>query len=213
MNIPGVALLRDADIRPVDALMLRPDGLLNVVPTWKLKEFEHNTLQVWCVKRGIYQFPTEELLDWLSVQIAGRKAIEICAGNGVLGRELGIPATDNYMQTMPELVAHYKLMGQEPITPPPDVRRFDSNQAVRHFRPEVVIGAWVTQLGHPGEDYASAVGTDELTIIQSAKYVHIGNGGTHARKRIMGRKHATIQSDWLVSRAIDQSLNHACVWG
>lgn len=149
LNIGGVRVrfLPDVDIEPVDELMITRDGLLNVVPSSKLlREFPAETLTAWCVKRGVYQLPTEELLDWLFRRIAGRNAIEISAGNGVIGRTLGIPTTDSYQQTQPHIASYYHALGQEPITPPPDVERVAANTAVRRYEPEVVIGAWVTQI-------------------------------------------------------------------
>lgn len=205
--------LPDADITPVDKLMLGPDGLLNVVPTWKLEELPLTTLQIWCVKRGVYQFPTEELLGWLSEQIAGRKAIEICAGNGAIGRALGIPRTDSYMLAKPRMAAYYRSLGQEPTTPPPDVQEYGANRAVKHFKPDVVIGAWVTQLWQPGDEEGSVAGVDETAIINQAEYIHVGNDGPHGNKRIMGERHECIRAHWLVSRARDQSKNHMRVWG
>ncbi|MGH3548891.1 MAG: hypothetical protein ACRDQU_12435 [Pseudonocardiaceae bacterium] len=209
----GWTLLPDVDIKPVDDLMLGPGGLLNVVPSWKLTELPLATLQVWCVKRGVYQFPTEELIEWLSTRIAGRNAIEICAGNGVLGRTLGIPTTDSHMQTKPEIADYYRAMRQCPITPPPDVQRFDANQAVNHYQPDVVIGAWVTQLWRPGDKEGSVQGVDELAIVKAAEYIHVGNDGTHGRKRVMRKQHERLRfDDWLISRGQDQSLNRIDVW-
>jgi len=210
----GFHLIPDADIRPIDALMLRPDGQLNVVPAWKLQEFPHTDLQVWCVKRGVYQFPTEELLNWLSERIAGRKAIEICAGNGVLGRELGIASTDSYLHTKPEIIAYYELMRQAPCKPGPDVHQFEANQAVSRFKPDVVIGAWVTQRWQSGDQYGSAEGVDEIKLAERVStYIHIGHDSTHADKRIMQRPHELLRPEWLVSRGTDQSLNHVAAWG
>ncbi len=202
------------DIKPLDDLMFRSDGLLNVVPAWRLKEFPLSTLQQWCVQRGVYQYPTEELLEWLTQHVKGRKAIEICAGNGVLGRVLGIPTTDSYMQTRPEIKRYYEALKQATITPPPDVQRFTANEAVNHFKPDVVIGAWVTQLYIEGDKDGSIEGVNEMAILkQVAKYIHIGNDKSHGYKLSMREKHEHNRFDWLVSRAQDQSLNHAAVWG
>ena len=205
--------LPGADIKPLDDLMYRSDGLLNIVPSKRLFEFPHTTLQTWCVKRGVYQFPTEELINWLYKQIAGRKAIEICAGNGVIGRALGIPITDSYMQTIPEIKAYYESLKQTVIEPPPDVLKFTANDAVRHFKPDVVIGAWVTQLYQKGDTDGSVMGVDELEIIAHAKYIHIGNDRSHGYKLSMRKSHEHHYFDWLVSRGQDQSKNHLGVWG
>lgn len=205
--LPGTA-----DIKPLDDLLIRPDGLLRAVPAAKLLEFPLTTLQTWCVKKGVYQYPTEELLNWLATQISGKKAIEICAGNGAIGRLLGITSTDSYMQTKPEIVAYYAALKQIPIKPPADVLKFTANQAVQHYKPEIVIGAWVTQLHKPGDNQGSIEGVDELSIIAVAKYIHLGNDNTHGYKDSMRLPHKHHRFDWLVSRGQDQSRNHAAVW-
>lgn len=201
------------DIKPLDDVMLRSDGSLNVVPSRKLNEFPVELLQLWCVKRGVYQYPTEELLEWLSQQTAGRRAIEICAGNGAIGRALGIVTTDSYMQTTPEIADYYNSLGQTPIMPPPDVLKLDANEAVERYEPDVVIGAWVTELWQPGDRMGSVWGVDELAILNRvATYIHIGNDGTHAYKRAMRKTHQLSRFGWLVSRAKNPPLNHIGVW-
>jgi len=147
------------DITDLDRLMYDTNGMLRVVPAEELRKFSLTTIQSWCVKRGVYQLPTQELIDFLREQIGGMKAIEICSGFGVIGRALGITSTDSYMQTRPEMVAYYKALQQEPISPPADVLKMDANTAVRTLQPDVVIGAWVTQLFRDGDIDGSASGS------------------------------------------------------
>lgn len=45
---------------------------------------------------GTYVIPTEELLEYLDALIGQDRTIEICAGNGYIGRELDIVMTDSY---------------------------------------------------------------------------------------------------------------------
>ena len=127
------------DLKPLDDLMFQSNGLLRVVPAKTLQSFSQEMLQFWCVKRGVYQYPTEELINFLANLIKGKKAIEIGAGNGAIGRALGITLTDSYMQTEPAMAAYYRLFHQEPITPPQDVLKFEGVEAVRYFKPEVVM--------------------------------------------------------------------------
>jgi hypothetical protein len=209
----NVSVLPDVDITPLDELMFRSDGLLNIVPSKRLKEFPHSTLQMWCVKRAVYQYPTEELIDFLRQQIAGRRAIEVCAGNGAIGRALGIPMTDSYMQLIPAIRAYYKALKQAVIAPPPDVQKFTANEAVKHFKPEVVIGAWVTELYQEGKSDGSEFGVDEMEILKSVKtYIHVGNDKSHGYKQSMRESHQHNRFDWLVSRGQDQAKNHLALW-
>jgi hypothetical protein len=187
--------------------MLRP------VPTAHLKSFPRDVIQLWCVKRGVYQLPTTELIEWLNEKIGFKRAIEICAGNGVLGRALSIIRTDSFMQTRPDILAYYRAFGQEPIAPPTDVIKLDANNAVKKFLPQVVIGAWVTQLYQEGDKDGSMYGVDEFDIIKQVEsYIHIGNDGPHGSKRSLSLPHKKYRFDWLVSRGQDQSLNHIVVY-
>lgn len=42
----NVSVLPDVDITPLDDLMFRSDGLLNIVPSKRLKEFSHGCLGI-----------------------------------------------------------------------------------------------------------------------------------------------------------------------
>lgn len=207
-------ILPETDISVVDKMLYRPDGTIKPVPAAVLQEIPITTIQVWCVRRGVYQIPTEELLNWLTEHIRGKNAIEIGAGNGAIGRELGIPMTDSYIQTTPAIKAYYELLKQTPITPPSDVQKFEANEAVDHFKPDLVIGAYITQLYTEGYKHGSAFGVDEVFLIDKVqKYIHIGNDASHGDKKIMQELPYVLQRfPWLVSRGMDQNLNHICIW-
>ena len=142
------------------------------------------------MRQGIYQLPTWELIDWLKEAIGRRMAIEICAGRSCLGRPLGIPMSDSYLHLHPDMQRMYQMLKQTPTQPPDDVERLTANEAVRKYKPQVVIGAWVTQLGTEGLDQTNPCGTDEEAILDTGCiYIHIGNVGAHGKKRILNRPH------------------------
>lgn len=202
-----------ADIAYLDDLLRDANGLPKPVPTRALESVPIGHIQQWCVQRGVYQIVTEELVTWLADQCQGHHAIEICAGFGTIGRALGIPMTDSYMQTRPEIRAQYAMMQQAVIEPPADVTKLDANEAVRQYEPDLVIGSWVTQLHQPGDEKGSMYGVDEEAILATgATYIHIGNDVTHGYKRIMSRPHDHLGFPWLVSRGQLQAGNHICVW-
>lgn len=91
----GISLLEKTDISPLDKLLVGNNGLLRPIPYAELKAFPHGMIQQWCVQRGVYQVPTQELIDFLATH-ANKRTIEICAGNGVLGRSLNLIMTDSY---------------------------------------------------------------------------------------------------------------------
>jgi len=158
------------------------------------------------------------LIGWLREQIGGRQAIEICAGQGTIGRSLGIVATDSYIQTDPGMMAYYRLLGQHPISPPPDVYKFEANEAVDHFKPQVVVAAYSTQKYIPGDEGppkigSSLYGVDELTMLPKIEtYINIGNDMTHGDKRLRRQPHDFFRFEWLFTRSSEPQGNHIIIW-
>ena len=215
-----IAIMERCDVSYLDALLLDDQGRLRAVPAARLAAVPPPHLMLWANKRGAYSLPTLELLDWLRDFVRGRHAIEICAGEGAIGRGLGIQSTDSYMQTLPEIVAYYRHLGQTPITPPSDVARFEGLEAVCHYQPEVVIGSYVTQKAYPGDEtgtlkpHCSAFGVDEMRLIPKVKaYVLIGNAGVHEKKRALALPHRIFRFDWLYTRSVTPEKNQIVVWG
>lgn len=203
------------DTRYIDRLLLK-DGLVQPVHYAEIKGIPSDHLKLWCVKNAVYQIPTWELIHWLKREIAGRSAIEICAGKSCLGRHLGIRMVDNYMQTWPHIALYYEVMQQKAIEPPADVIEMDANEAVRRLNPQVVIGAWVSQKREDAEDFShdggNCYGPDEHEIADRCTYIHVGNLGAHQKKRLLIREHRELRYPWLVSRGIDPTQNRICVW-
>lgn len=201
-----------ASIGYLDDLLWGSDQLPKPVSADLLRKIPTHHLRQWCVARAVYQVVTQELLDWLADRIQGKKAIEVCAGHGTIGRHLGIPMSDSYMQTRPEIQAYYLSLRQATISPPSDVTKMDANEHVALAKPEIVIGSWVTQKYIPGEKNGSEFGVREIEIIQLATYIHIGNDGSHGYKQSMKLPHNHQRFPWLFSRGVDQSVNHVGVW-
>ena len=164
-----------------------------------------------CHKHGIYQLPTWELIKFLKDQIGEGPAIEIGSGNGCIGRLLGIPTTDNKMQELPEIKALYEIMKQPTVTYGKDVEHLDGLEAIRKYKPKVVLGCWVTQKWKEGMADGNALGVDEALIFEEEsveKYIFVGNEKTHASKEILDMfpvrkfKHKT-----LLSRSMDREKN------
>jgi hypothetical protein len=194
-----------------------PHRLPKPVPASALEGIPLEHIRQWCIERANYQIVTEELINWLAERIKGKKAIEICAGHGTIGRHLGIPMTDSYMQTLPDLRVYYALLNQAIIEPPPDVERMEASDAVREHSPEVVIASWATQFA-PEEfinttGKGSTFGVKEIEILQTGVvYIHVGNDETHGYKDLMSIPHETHRYPWLIARALNPSVNHLCLW-
>ena len=159
-----------------------------------------------------YVFPTVELIDWLRQRIGTRRALEIGAGQGDLGRLLGIPMVDNFCQQRPEVKAYYAAFHQVPTFPPVEVERMDAVEAVKKYRPQVVIGAFITHKFRGGAAGNEHGPVEEDIIANCETYIHIGNDVTHKAKAILGLPHESHCFDWLVTRAKNPSQNVIWIW-
>jgi hypothetical protein len=197
--------LKPDEIRDITPQVLDEDGRITVLPAafWKATTVEERAL--FGHRNGIYSFPTVELVERLTEIIADRSAIEIAAGHGVLAEALGIPGTDNYQQRMPKYRFVYE-MTKQPIVPyGPNLVDMNASRAVRRYKPEVVIGAWVTHKFDPAhhERGGNEIGVDMRDILLHCEtFVLIGNETTHALNPIWDRRVYEIEyPDWLFSRA------------
>lgn len=168
---------------------------------------------MWCARKAVYQYPTLELIEVLSRIIDGRPAIEVGSGMGHIGRLLGIPMTDSYMQTRPDVSMYYAMLGQTPICPPPCVECLDAHEAVAKHRPKVVVACWLTHQWEEGMSQGNSMGVSEERIVRDVEtYVHVGNDKVHSQKPIWAMPHDKVYGEWIVSRAADPSLNYVATW-
>jgi len=211
--------LENEDVSYIDKLLLDQNGMLHPVAAEELLALPHNHLMIWGNKNGVYTYPTIELIEWIKEKIAGRSAIEICAGTGVMGRAIGITSTDSYIQTTPEMIVYYKALGQQPIFPAIDVKKYEANEAVDAIKPDVVVGCYVTQKYIPGDEKqpvigSSLYGVDELAMLLKIKtYINVGNYSTHKDKRIRKFPHKVYNYPWLITRASKPEQNEIVIWG
>lgn len=202
-------ILKPADVRYLDEAFGDPErGGLRPVPAGALERVPQDHLMQWCVERAIYQPPIAELIDLLAERIAGRRAIEIGSGGAGIGRALGIPSTDSYIQTTPEVRALYAQMQQPVVEPPEYVERLDALAAIEKHNPDVVLGCFVTNLYKDGDKGGSVFGVDEDLLLKRCAYIHVGNRS----KRILKLPYLELAPRWLRSRAIVQSDNVIWEW-
>jgi len=202
-------------VAALDAACLR-DGVLQPMPASFYAVVPPKDLALWAHQRGFYSLPTVELIDWLRAEIGGRTAVEIGCGHGAIGRALGIPFTDSKQQELPEMRALYAQMGQPAIVYPGDVEHLTAAQAAEKYRPEVVIGAWIThryrQDRHPLG--GNAHGVDEEALLDKPfvrEYVMIGHQRPHELKPLLRRKHEALNYPFVFSRSNDGG-NRIFVW-
>lgn len=209
-------IISSADIKrdPAQEGALDDTGQLRVLDANWWAQFTQPEISAFCVKRGLYCIPTTELIHWLKTQIGPRRALEIGAGNGVLAANLDIHATDNKMQTWPDIKAHYQMTGQTPVTYGLRVEELDALEAIRRYQPDVVVAAWVTHKWNPADPLreGNAWGVQEEDIVARATYIHVGNRHVHRHKPILARPHEELEAPWLVSRAINGAPNFIAIW-
>lgn len=167
------------------------------------------------VRHGLYSFPTEELCSFLQERIAGRSAIEIGAGHGLLARTLSIPATDNRQQEDDKVKSYYEVIGHPTVPYGDNVEKLDARAAVERYRPNVVVACWVTHRFDASRPDAegSVEGVDEATIISSCdEYIFVGNEQVHSRKPILALPHERFYPSWVYSRAINGSRDFIAIW-
>ncbi len=208
-------VLEHRDVSHIDRALLDSNGRMKAL--FPCADFQLNfsweTMLYWCHQKARYILPTLELVMFLREIIGDKFAIEIGSGNGDLGYMLGIPETDSYMQTEAAISALYRLGRQVPTSPPPSVAKMDANFAVQHLRPEVVVGAWITQKHRQGETKGNMFGVEEEKILdQGCTYIHVGNTVVHGDKRIRSRKHEVYRIPGHISRAQNPTENVIYVW-
>lgn len=211
---PGVAL-DPKRVRDISPDVLDEYGRLRIMPASYWRSTMRDERILFGTRRGIYNFPTEELVKYLRHIIGGRSAIEIGAGNGVLASALGITATDSYQQRRPKYRMIYERAGQPIVPYGSNVIEINAYQALRKFKPQVVIGCWVTHLYDPVRHEAGGneVGVDEVDVLDRCEtYVHVGNEKVHEGKAIWSEPHTIAYPEWVYSRAHNGTRDFVAQW-
>lgn len=205
----------DSSTRDISGEVLDQRGRLRILPAAYWAGVTPDERALVGHRHALYGFPTVELVEYLQGIIGGRKAIEIGAGSGVLADALGIIGTDNYQQAMPKYRRMIEATGQPVVRYGRNVARADAQQAVRIYRPDVVVACWVTHRYEPGRHWAGGneLGVDEAAVIDNCReYVFIGNEQVHAGKPIWSRPHHIEYPRFVYSRAVNGSRDFVCTW-
>lgn len=190
------------------------DGEMKILSAdfWESQRWEE--VRMLMHETGTYVLPTEELIDYLDTLIGDKSTIEICAGNGYIGRELGIPITDSRQQQDDvETKLSYQLAGQPCIRYPHDVIKMEANVAVEHFRPHTVIGCFATHKWRHDKQSGNYKGVEFSKLIRKVKrLVLVGHLEIHADNPLMDLPHEEIYLPGLITRAANQKLNRIFIW-
>lgn len=210
----GVHIL-DGNVPDIAPELHDAEGRLRVMPAAFYASKTPETVAVYCVRNGSYGLPTTELCEWLTGFIGGRSALEIGAGNGGMAAHLKIRAVDNYMQDTPALRLLYRAAQQAPVKYGSNVEKMEANDAVKLYKPQVVIGYYITHRYNAAEHWrgGNMYAPDIPAILQQVEhYIHIGNEKTHARDPLLALPHETYYFPWLYSRSSMWGRDFIGVW-
>jgi hypothetical protein len=194
--------------------ILDASGRLKIMPA---SYYESTTPQeriAFCVKHGVYNLPTHEQVDALRDIIGSKRTIEIGSGNGVLAKELGIPATDNFMQERKDVLDILDGHGQMPVPYGPNVERIDGVAALGKYHPHTILACWLTHLYRPKHHArgGNVLAPDEKALLKGCSmFVMVGNTHTHRNHPFLNIPHKRITAEWLYSRAIE-GTNFIGIW-
>lgn len=188
-------------------------GRIKVLPAKNWEAFSWDEIRLFMHEYPIYVLPTKELIDSLKVLISPyHKVIEIGAGTGNIGRNLGIQMTDSYLQERPDIKAYYALFGQPTIKYSSDVIRAEAGTAIRVLKPDCVVGCYVTHYSKEGAGNSWGIHFDEI-LPKVKRLILVGNDTTHGDNPIMKIFHKEITISGLITRAGIGSPNKIYVWG
>lgn len=212
----GISVLKADDHRDLAADAIDGYGRLKIMPAafWAGTTWQERAL--FGHEHGLYSFPTTELVTHLNHMIAGRTAIEIGAGNGVLAEALEIPATDSFQQIQSKYRKIYEAAGQPIVPYGPNVKPYDARQAVRKYKPQVVIACWVTERFDLNREWAGGNedGVDEQALLDSGieTYILVGADRPHRDKKIWKQQHTKEYLPFVYSRAASDGTDFVARW-
>lgn len=187
---------------------------MRILPASVWESFSWSEVRLLLHETGTYVVPTEELIEFLDGLIGEESAIEICAGNGFIGRELGIPVTDSYQQQDdPATSLLYSLAGQPTIKYPKDVVKLEANKAVDKFRPHTIIACYATHKWRYDTMSGNDKGVDFQKLLRKVKrLVLVGNTEVHKDNPLMDIPHEEIILPGYITRSAHPETNRIFIW-
>lgn len=160
---------------------------------------------------------TVEFMRYLMNYFFDGPYLEICAGHGTLGKELGIQSIDSQVMNRPEVAPIYDIPGLKRLNYPSYVENITVDKALKKYCPETIVGCWVTQLYDKvhAPKQCSVFGVDELKMLETKgvkNYIHFGNELTHNKKRIRSRAKYIFKAPWLYTRSCYPKGNEILVF-
>lgn len=202
------------DTLDISSILLMENNKIKLLPSDHYKKFTWNEFRLFCHNYSRYGIPTIELIDFLKNEVGNRETIEVGSGCGDLGFHLKTRMTDNKQQKWSWIKKMYEEAQQPVIKYPDDVEEIDALDAVKKYKPQVVIGSWITTYSSNEMPYRSNPnGIKENEILKLVDtLIIIGNSDVHGDKPILKLKHEIIKEPWIVSRAKNPENNCIYIW-
>jgi hypothetical protein len=145
--------------------------------------------------RGIYCFYARPLLRALAGRIGRRSCLEVAAGDGTLSRFLAragvsIRATDD--RSWSHAIAY-----------PAEVERLDAAEAVRRYRPQVVLCSWPPPDNRFEADVLAGDSVELYVLIASRHRFASGDWDAYARQQRFRPEVDEALSRWVLPPEID----------
>lgn len=217
----GINIIEDVKSSRLNRILkLDEKSKLPLISSSELLKYTKEEIAIFCHKNAYYQLPTIELIDKLKEYVVEGKTIEIGSGSGNIGLHLNIPMTDSFQQEKPEYVKIYNAMGQPCVNYGKDVEKIDAISAIMKYKPEVVIGCWVTHKYdakyHNLGGNVDGINENLFKQLGVKKYIFVGNRNVHKSKILFNKKNSykdleIIQFDGIVSRSLNQEQNFLAV--
>jgi hypothetical protein len=196
----------------MNTLLLDNMGNVKPISADQLQEYKREDIYMFMKKHAINVYPTLELLAFLKDIIGDRNAIEVGAGNGQIGRNLGIRCTDSYMMGRDEWKKFTDKMNEQNganvqgyIKYDPMVEKLTAYEAVKKYAPDIIIGGYVPQHitfreSKEGTLRGNIEGINEVDLVNSGSlYIMIGTIPLHSNRKVMQAipNHAELKFPWL----------------
>jgi hypothetical protein len=180
---------------------------------------EKNDISLLGFSMGLYSFPTKELIDFLKEEIGTEeRVLEIGAGSGIISKALNIRGTDSFAQQEDlNLLLTCLTLNQTPVQYGKNVEKMEAIDAIRRYKPKIVIASWVSHKMNLKNPYRGGYinGVKEEYILERVdKYIFIGNESVHKNKPIFKVKPPSriLKFPWLLSRSERKEENTIWIW-
>lgn len=92
----------------------------------------------------------------------------------------------------------------------------DAEWVARKWRPDIILGSWITHKYVDNIIEGNAIGPDESILLENCnKYIMLGHERIHSKKPILKYPHTIMKSKdcpWYVTKSIEPELNTIFIW-